>query len=57
MKTSLISLNGLSTLLAFVLYYFSLLVASSLANYLLKGVSNTLLYLYRRVLYIKISLL
>jgi hypothetical protein len=51
MKTSLISLNGSSTPLAFLPYHLSLSVAGSLADYLLRGVSDALLHLYRRVLY------
>jgi hypothetical protein len=57
-KTDLTSLIGLSTLLAFSLYYLSLLVASSpAAARLLIGVGGALFRLYKRVLYIKVSLL
>jgi hypothetical protein len=57
MKTSLISLNKSFILLAFSLYYLSLLVVSSLADCLFKGVSSTLFRLYKRVLYVKVSFL
>jgi hypothetical protein len=56
-KTGLTSLIGLSTLPAFLLYYLSLLVASSLATRSPVGVGGALFRLYKRVLYAKVSLL
>jgi hypothetical protein len=57
-KTGLTSLIGSSTLLAFLLYHLSLLIASSLAAaHLPISVGGALFHLYKRVLYAKVSLL
>jgi hypothetical protein len=57
-KTGLTSLIGLSTLLAFLPYYSSLLIAGSpTATRLPVGVSGALFRLYKRVLYAGVSLL
>jgi hypothetical protein len=57
MKSSLISLNGSSTLLAFLPHHLSLLVAGSPAAHLPVGVGGALFRLYKRVLYAGVSLL
>jgi hypothetical protein len=57
MKTGLISLNGSSTLLAFLPHHSSLSVAGSLADHLSGGVGGALFRLYKRVLYVGVSLL
>jgi hypothetical protein len=54
-KTSLASLIGSSTLLAFSPYHSSLLVAGSLAAHSPVGVGGTLFHLYKRVLYTGVS--
>jgi hypothetical protein len=56
-KTSLASLIGSSTLLAFSPHYSSLLVAGSPAARLPVGIGGALFRLYKRVLYAGVSLL
>jgi hypothetical protein len=57
MKTGLISLNESSTLLAFSPHHLSLSVVGSLADCLSRGVGGALFRLYKRVLYVGVSLL
>jgi hypothetical protein len=55
MKTDLVVLNTLFTLLAFWLLCLYLLAFDSLSFYLFEDVSNTLSLLYRIKLYVKLS--